>query len=163
MVLYIKYREIYFKKQHGNRGARENMDFLFVQWPDFQGDISRWDVSNVKSMRNMFEHCAFNGDISRWDVSKVANMQAMFRSSAFNQDISRWQPFNVSYFNETFEESEYAHPLFVETPHPQQHDHSLDGMLYRSKALWTPQPLMGLTEHQYCHNRNLKSIQIYSA
>ena len=151
---------------HLDVSRTENMDFLFVQWPDFNGDISRWDVSNVKSMRNMFEHCAFNGDISQWDVSKVANMQAMFRSSAFNQDISGWNPLHVSYFNEMFEESAYAHPLFLITPHPLQHGRGLEGMLYRSEAVWTPQPFMGvyhwikalspsyhvLTEHQYRHN-----------
>ena len=35
-------------------------------------DISRWNVSNVTNMDEMFFGAdVFNGDISRWDVSKV--------------------------------------------------------------------------------------------
>ncbi|GMH55278.1 hypothetical protein TrST_g4655 [Triparma strigata] len=41
----------------------------------FNEDISRWDVSNVTSMKSMFcEAFAFNGDLSPWDVSNVTNM-----------------------------------------------------------------------------------------
>jgi len=35
---------------------------------EFNGDISRWDVSNVKNMRGMFNRSHFNGDISDWVV-----------------------------------------------------------------------------------------------
>ena len=37
----------------------------------FNGDISKWDVSNVTNMGNMFSKSPFNGDISNWDVSNV--------------------------------------------------------------------------------------------
>ena len=57
----------------------------------FNGDISQWDVSNVKDMGWMFCKSQFNGDISKWDVSKVENMENMFSSSKFNGDISRWK------------------------------------------------------------------------
>jgi hypothetical protein len=33
------------------------------------GDISGWDVSNVKDMWGMFKMSKFNTDISDWDVS----------------------------------------------------------------------------------------------
>ena len=39
----------------------------------FNGDISKWDVSNVESMNQMFYKSEFNGDISNWDVSKVTS------------------------------------------------------------------------------------------
>ena len=39
---------------------------------DFNGNISNWDVSNVKDMSFMFYECTnFNSDISAWDVSNV--------------------------------------------------------------------------------------------
>ena len=44
----------------------------------FNGDISEWDVSNVKDMTGMFKESKFNGDISAWDVSNVENMERMF-------------------------------------------------------------------------------------
>ncbi len=35
------------------------------------GDISKWDVSSVKSMRYMFAYSEFKGDISNWDISNL--------------------------------------------------------------------------------------------
>ena len=56
----------------------------------FNGDISKWDVSNVTNMAHMFDHSEFDGDISKWDVSNVTNMDVMFYYSKFNGDISEW-------------------------------------------------------------------------
>jgi surface protein len=33
-------------------------------WSEFNGDISKWDVSNVTNMKHMFKDSLFNGDIS---------------------------------------------------------------------------------------------------
>ena len=68
----------------------------------FNGDISRWDVSNVQSMDMMFEGAAFNGDISEWNVSRVKSMDRMFRYSKFNGDISKWNVSNVTSMDEMF-------------------------------------------------------------
>ena len=62
----------------------------------FNGDISQWDVSNVKDMKYMFFHSNFNGDISEWDVSGVNNMTDMFCHTTFNGDISNWDVSNVT-------------------------------------------------------------------
>ena len=59
----------------------------------FDGDISEWDVSNVKVMTEMFLESNFtgkNGDISNWDVSYVEDMLNMFNRSKFSGDISNW-------------------------------------------------------------------------
>ena len=68
-----------------------DMSYLFSVL-DFNGDISKWDVSNVTNMSNMFYRCeSFNQDISNWDVSKVISMWGMFCGCKdFNQDISSW-------------------------------------------------------------------------
>ena len=58
---------------------------------DFDGDISDWDVSNVKYMGDMFAFSKFNGDISNWDVSNVELFAGMFKNSSFNGDISKWK------------------------------------------------------------------------
>lgn len=55
----------------------ENMFCLFNR-SKFNGDISNWNVSNVKIMKNMFSNSVFTGDISKWDVSNVNDMSAMF-------------------------------------------------------------------------------------
>jgi hypothetical protein len=41
-------------------------------------------------MGEMFHHSQFNGDISKWDVSHVVSMGDMFRGSKFDGDISNW-------------------------------------------------------------------------
>ena len=44
------------------------------------GDLSRWDTSNVTTMYRMFcDARAFNGDLSRWDTSKVTDMKVVTR------------------------------------------------------------------------------------
>ena len=62
----------------------------------FNGDISKWDVSNVTNMRSMFKNSEFNGDISDWNVSNVREMYETFMNSKFNQDISNWDVSNVT-------------------------------------------------------------------
>ena len=54
-----------------------DMSHLFAN-TDFNGDISEWDVSNVKNMSYMFSNCeSFNQDISNWDVSNVVDSDNM--------------------------------------------------------------------------------------
>jgi surface protein len=65
---------------------------------DFNGDISLWNVSNVKDMGWLFNCCEkFNCDLSRWDVSNVENIACMFQHCKnFNSDISQWNVSNVN-------------------------------------------------------------------
>ena len=74
------------------------------------GHISKWDVSSVTDMSELFlgrirdqpmqekfrGKDLFNDDISRWDVSNVTNMKAMFCGArSFNQPIGGWDVSNV--------------------------------------------------------------------
>src|SRR5574344_858037 len=68
----------------------------------FNGDISKWDTSNVTNMSRMFNGSHFNGDISKWDTSKVTDMRRMFAQSDFNQDISNWNVSNVKDMTDAF-------------------------------------------------------------
>ena len=74
-----------------------NMVAMFSR-SKFNGNISNWDVSNVKNMKLMFNRaCKFNSNISKWDVSNVTDMAFMFnRASLFNGDISKWDVSNVT-------------------------------------------------------------------
>jgi len=64
---------------------------------NFNGDISKWDVSNVVSMNRMFFWCVpLSSDISNWDVSSVKDMNEMFTHSTFLSDISNWNVSNVT-------------------------------------------------------------------
>ncbi len=74
-----------------------------TQYP-FNCDISKWDVSNVKTMEGMFAACnKFNQDISNWNVSNVIDMTEMFGfATNFNQPIGKWNVTNVKFFNTMF-------------------------------------------------------------
>ena len=41
-------------------------------------------------MEGMFCNSQFNGDLSRWNVSNVTNMTNMFSGAQFDGDISKW-------------------------------------------------------------------------
>ena len=80
-----------------------DMSYLF-KFSNFNGDISNWDVSNVKDMTEFLGGCKeFNKDISNWDVSNVTNMNSMFFGcKLFNQDISSWNVSNIIYKDDIF-------------------------------------------------------------
>jgi surface protein len=71
----------------------------------FNGDISQWNVSKVKSMHAMFDGCKqFNCDISKWDVQNVKDMQCMFSGcKKFDCDLSMWNVSNVKNMYYAFE------------------------------------------------------------
>ena len=73
---------------------------------DFNGDISMWNVSNVKNMVCMFLNCGkFNCDISKWDVSNVEYTMAMFWGcEQFNCNISKWDVSNIKSISTMFQE-----------------------------------------------------------
>ena len=81
-----------------------DMSFMFYDCKSFNQDISTWNVSKVTNMSYMFERCnKFDQDISDWDVSNVTNMDCMFRlCRSFNQDISQWDVSNVRYNEDMF-------------------------------------------------------------
>ena len=59
----------------------------------FNGDISKWDVSNVEDMSNIFYYSQFtgeNGDLSNWDVSNVINMLSMFKGCSLKNNPPKW-------------------------------------------------------------------------
>ena len=83
----------YNKSIYRDGGLFQRTKFKYI-------DISDWDVSNVKSMRQMFQWCEelrSVGDISKWDVSKVIYMNGMFSNCYyFNQNISDWDVSSVT-------------------------------------------------------------------
>lgn len=67
------------------------LNYLFYLFPEFNGNISNWNTSNVIDFSFMFYQCKFNQDISNWKFDNVIYMNNMFEDSKFNQDISNWK------------------------------------------------------------------------
>ena len=82
-------------------GIFEETNFKYI-------DISKWDVSNVYSMRRMFYGCKelkSVGDISKWDVSNVTKMRYMFfdcKELKSVGDISKWDVSKVTDMSNMF-------------------------------------------------------------
>jgi len=70
-----------------------SMSSMFAQAYSFQGDLSQWDTSNVRKLNSAFQHAtSFNSDIGNWDVSSVENAGWAFRgATSFNQDLNGWK------------------------------------------------------------------------
>ncbi len=85
--------------------AMTSMFALFQGAPNFNQDISIWDVSNVTNMEFMFNAAkAFNQDISTWDVSNVTSMTHLFSGTdmTFNQNLASWNIGNVTSMSNMF-------------------------------------------------------------
>lgn len=86
----------------------KDMSMLFwkIDKMDFNGDISKWDTSNVINMAGLFWGCLrFNGDISKWNTSNVKKMSQMFyECNRFNQPLNDWDVSNVENFSDMFYE-----------------------------------------------------------
>ena len=62
---------------------KDNDEFrkLIKRWPRLFGNncsLNWIDTSKITDMSDIFEKSKFNGDISKWDVSNVTNMKGMF-------------------------------------------------------------------------------------
>jgi len=72
-------------------GQIKSMERLFQTNANFNGDISLWDVRNVRDFSYMFTGSKFSGDISEWKFDNAETMDYMFSASKFDGDISRWK------------------------------------------------------------------------
>ena len=85
-----------------------------IYYPNFNQDISTWDVSNVTNMGLMFSiTSSFNQPLNDWDVSNVTDMNGMFKEAkSFNQPLNDWDVSNVTDMNDMFSEaSSFNQPL----------------------------------------------------
>ena len=59
---------------------------MFYNCPKFNSDLSRWNVSNVMNMSNMFDGCTrFNCDLSGWDTSSAVYMDDMLKDTDIDE------------------------------------------------------------------------------
>ena len=63
---------------------------MFSGATSFNGDISRWNVSNVVNMDHTFcGATSFTGDLSSWDVGQVESMSCTFvNATSFTHQLA---------------------------------------------------------------------------
>ena len=92
---------------HWNVSNVRNMSSMFGSYNGVIGDLSHWNVSNVRNMRGMFG--SYNGVISglsHWNVSNVTDMSVMFENyNGMIGDLSHWDTSNVTDMTDMFEHS----------------------------------------------------------
>jgi surface protein len=72
-------------------------------------NLTNWDVSRVTNMRQIFwTNNQFNGDLSRWDVTKVKDFYNGLSGNGFNADISGWSMSSVTNMDSMFAGGESA-------------------------------------------------------
>ena len=69
-----------------------NMSFMFAGTKNFNQPINTWNTSNVRDMRGMFQGAdSFNQPLDNWNVSNVTDMSDMFcYAKSFNQPLNNW-------------------------------------------------------------------------
>lgn len=87
----------------------QNLNGLFAHCRFFNADIASWDVSNVVSMRQMFDSAnLFDVDLTTWNVANVSDYEDFASRSPYDAMRDRWPPFvytapiDVSYTPLTF-------------------------------------------------------------
>ena len=74
-----------------------SMANLFYEMSGFNQPLNSWNVSNVTNMYRMFfDAPSFNQPLNNWNVGRLVNMESMFSdASSFNQPLSNWNTKNV--------------------------------------------------------------------
>ena len=87
----IKYNQKFIVQRSSGK-MEENWFISTEDFIKFNGDISNWNVTNVKNMKGMFYNAIkFNVDISSWNPSKCEYFGFMFyNATSFNRDLSSW-------------------------------------------------------------------------
>lgn len=74
-------------------GIIEDFSDIFYNFPEFNGDISGWDMKNAKNCTRMFcfsKYTGEHGGLKEWNMDNVVVAQQMFYKSKFKGDISVW-------------------------------------------------------------------------
>ena len=82
-----------------------DMDFMFAGATSYSATIASWDVSNVTSMRGVFQATSISQSLSGWNTSNVTTMSEMFQGSLFDHIIDVWNVSSVTDMSNMFNDA----------------------------------------------------------
>ena len=94
-----------------------NLSALFDEHPNFNEDISGWDVSKATDMSYMFYGATlFNSDLSGWNVLNVTNTTNYASGATAWTPTSRHPPFDKIFEISVDPDINIYHALFSNQP-----------------------------------------------
>lgn len=81
-----------------------NMSGAFMGATKFNGDVSKWNTSNVRYMDKLFMGAtSFNQPVNSWNTSSVTDMSsAFYNANSFNQPLTNWDTSKVTDMSSMF-------------------------------------------------------------
>jgi hypothetical protein len=77
--------------------ALHNALDIYLKSPTEFAPIGTWNVSHVIHLNELFPP-EFNEDITSWDVSKIHLMEDTFKNTQFNRSLASWNPLSLVIF-----------------------------------------------------------------
>ena len=88
--LVSKHSSKVYKYHPNNRDELEELVNKLVKERGNEADLNDIDTSDITNMHTLFAFSDFNGDISKWDVSNVKNMFKMFNGTPLQNNTPSW-------------------------------------------------------------------------
>lgn len=110
---------------------------MFLGTP-FNQPLNTWRTDSAVEMNSMFEACSdFNQPLDRWNTSKVSNLGLMFKNAqSFNQPIGTWDTSSVTNMSHMFENA-YSFNQSLNNWNVEKVEH-MDGLFRNAKSYNQP-------------------------
>lgn len=96
---------IHLVNSWGRKNTFSTLDLVIYKTkPSNKYNLENLDVSQISDFSQVFESSYYNGNLSKWNMSNALNMDSMFLGSDFNNDsICNWNLPNLESLKKTFQ------------------------------------------------------------
>ena len=104
---------IHLVNSWGRKHTFSTLDLVIYKTkPSNKYNLENLDVSQIKDFSSIFEASYYNGNLSKWNMSNAINLDLMFENSDFNNDsICNWKFLNLESLKKTFQNTKFNFDL----------------------------------------------------